>query len=55
MDIGCGNNYGAYTVAYISDPIREEELRGKANVVIHDMKQLLAILNSDIDFTYNSK
>ena len=55
MDIGCGNNYGAYTVAYISDPIREEELRAKANVVIHDMKQLLAILNSDIDFTYNSK
>ena len=55
MDMGCGNNYGAYTVAYISDPDREEELSAKANATIHDMNELLDILNSDISFTYNMK
>ena len=55
MDIGCGNNYGAYTVAYISDPLREKELSTAANATIHDMNKLLDILKSDISFTYDTK
>ena len=55
MDMGCGNNYGAYTVAYISDPKREEELSKVANETIKDMNELYGILNKDISFTYNKK
>lgn len=55
MDMGCGNNYGAYTVAYISDPKREEELSKVANEAIKDMNELYNILNKDISFTYNKK
>lgn len=55
MDMGCGNNYGAYTVAYISDPKREEELSKVANETIKDMNELYNILNKDISFTYNKK
>ena len=55
MDMGCGNNYGAYTVAYISDPKREEELTKVANETIKDMNELYGILNKDISFTYNKK
>lgn len=55
MDIECGINYGAYTVAYISDPKREEELTKAAKVSIKDMKDLLEILNRKISFTENEK
>ena len=55
MDIGCGSNYGAYTVAYISDPQREEELKKAANETIVSMDELYGILNKDISFTYNKK
>ena len=55
MDINCGLNYGAYTVAYISDPKREEELKAAANETIRDTEELYAILNKDISFTYNKK
>ncbi|MBQ3295806.1 MAG: prolipoprotein diacylglyceryl transferase [Erysipelotrichaceae bacterium] len=55
MDVNCGLNYGAYTVAYISDPKREEELRAAANETIFDTEELYAILNRDISFTYNEK
>ena len=55
MDIKCGSNYGAYTVAYISDPKREEELRASANETISSMDELYGILNKDISFTYDKK
>lgn len=55
MDVNCGLNYGAYTVAYISDPKREEELRAAANETIFDTEELYAILNRDTSFTYNEK
>lgn len=53
MDIGCGNNYGAYTVAYLNNPNRSKELAEVANETITDMSQLLDILNKSISFTYD--
>ena len=55
MDIDCGKNYGAYTVAYISDPKREEELTAAANETIRDMEELYTVLNQNISFTYDKK
>ena len=55
MDINCGLNYGAYTIAYLNDPLRSEELSKVATRSITDMNELLDILNSDISFTYNNK
>ena len=55
MDIECGRNYGAYTVAYIDDPKRSEELSSAANAAISDMEELKEILKRDISFTYDLK
>ena len=55
MDMQCGNNYGAYTVAYIFDPIRAEALKANSNVTITDMNDLLTILEKKTSFTYNEK
>ena len=55
MDVNCGLNYGAYTIAYLNDPLRSEELSKVATRSITDMNELLDILNSDISFTYNNK
>ena len=55
MDVSCGLNYGAYTIAYLNDPLRSEELSKVATRSITDMNELLDILNSDISFTYNNK
>ena len=53
MDIGCGNNYGAYTIAYISSPSRLEELTNSSNYVIHDLIEIKDILNKKSSFTRN--
>ena len=53
MDIKCGENYGAYTVAYISNKTRKNELNEVADCSIDDMEQLNQILNFDTNFTYN--
>lgn len=55
MDIECGKNYGAFTVAYVDNPSRAEELTAAANRSIKDMKDLLVILQSNINFTWNEK
>ena len=55
MDIECGLNYGAYTVAYLSDASRSQELAAIANESITDMEDLLEIVKKDIYFTYNLK
>ena len=55
MDMQCGNNYGAYTVAYIYDPKRTDELTANSNVAITDMAELLPILKKKTSFTYNEK
>ena len=55
MDIECGKNYGAYTIAYLGNPKREEELRAAANRSVKDLKDLLPILEEDINFTWNEK
>jgi phosphatidylglycerol:prolipoprotein diacylglycerol transferase len=55
MDIQCGLNYGAYTVAYLSDPERSQELSELANEAITDHEDLLPILEKDISFTYDKR
>ncbi|MBQ6478008.1 MAG: prolipoprotein diacylglyceryl transferase [Erysipelotrichaceae bacterium] len=55
MDIGCGKNYGAFTVAYVNNPNRVEELSAAANRSIKDLKDLLPILQEDIAYTWNEK
>lgn len=55
MDIGCGINYGAYTVAYLNDPVRSKQLAEAANDSITDMEQLPDILKKDIAFTYDKR
>lgn len=52
MDMGCGNNYGAYTVAYLNS-INKSVLFDKANDRIDDLLSLKDILKEDISFTYN--
>ena len=53
MDIKCGNNYGAYTIAYLSNPKREKDVSEIANTSIRDLADIKTILDSDISFTYN--
>lgn len=53
MDIECGKNYGAYTVAYLDNPNRSEDLANAANDSVTDLLMLKEILNKDISFTYN--
>ena len=55
MDINCGKNYGAYTVAYVSDPSRKDELSSAAIENIENMEELYAILDKDVSFTYDRK
>ena len=53
MDIRCGINYGAYTVAYLDNPNRSKQMAEEANASITDLTQIFDILNSDVSFTYN--
>ncbi len=55
MDIKCGQNYGAYTVGFISDPSRHEAMAKEANVCIDDLAKLEEILNKTDAFTYNER
>jgi len=55
-DIECGHNYGAYTVAFHSSELREEELlKTNANKHMYDYKELLDIVNESCYFTYNNR
>lgn len=53
MDIECGKNYGAYTVAYIDNPARKKDMKDAADASIDDLAQLFDILDSKVTFTYN--
>ena len=55
MDIRCGSNYGAFTVAFLNDPERSELLSKEANRSISDMADLIPILNETNAFTYDEK
>ena len=55
MDIECGKNYGAFTVAFILDENRSEQLSEAANRTIYDMAQLEDIIKESTAFTYNEK
>lgn len=52
MDIMSGNNYGAYTIAYVNN-LERSNLSDIANEAITDLNDLLNIVEKDIDFTYN--
>ncbi len=53
MDIKCGQNYGAYTVAYLDNPSRLNEMKEMADESITDFADLEKILQKDINFTSN--
>ena len=53
MDMECGKNYGAYTIAFLDLPSREQEMQEVANSSIKDHNELFDILNSDVNFTFN--
>lgn len=56
MDIGCGKNYNAYTVAYLNNPDKSEAiLAAKANKNITDIIELLDIVKQEQNFTYDLK
>lgn len=53
-DIEAGRAAGAYTVGYVFDKNREQELiKANPNVVIEDWRKLLEILEEDHEWTYN--
>lgn len=53
MDMECGNNYGAYTVAYLDNKTRENSMKKASNTHIRDLKDIYKILAEDINYTYN--
>jgi len=53
MDILCGKNYGAYTIAYCRDESRKEILSKEANTTVDDLKQIPEILHRVSSFTYD--
>lgn len=55
MDVESGINYGAYTIAYLCNPNRSEELVKAANASISDMNEILDIVKQNINFTYNEQ
>ena len=55
-DIKCGQNYGAYTVAYsVIEGKRPEIEAAGPNRIITDLRELLDIVKEDHYFTYNLK
>lgn len=53
MDIECGKNYGAYTVAYLDNPSRSKQMAEAADKSMTDCMQLIDYLNEKITFTFN--
>ena len=51
MDIECGKNYGAYTVAFISNPSRSKDLVDAAKIAITDITQIKEVLSTVKQFT----
>ena len=56
MDIDCGKNYNAFTVAYLNNPDKSEAiLNAKANKNITDIIEVLDIVKENHNFTYDLK
>ena len=54
MDVLCGKNYGAYSVGYVLNPGKSEQIaKSNPNRTITDMNELLTIVKEDHYFTYN--
>lgn len=53
-DVEAGKRAGAFTIGYVFDKNREQELRdSKPNVIIDDWRELPQILEGDHEWTYN--
>ena len=55
MDINCGKNYGAYTIAYCDNDKRFKTLSPIANKTISDLIEIKEILKEDINSVSNNK
>ena len=56
MDIKCGQNYGAYTVGYINNLDKKDDMyKASANEYIEDISEVLNIVSKKQYFTYNLK
>ena len=55
-DVKGGKNYGAYTIAYLRNPMKIERLKAlKADNYIEDLSEILPILKEKHYFTYNGR
>ena len=55
-DIGAGLNQGAYTIAYLGNPDKVEQLKAcKATREVYDLGEIIEILQEKHYFTYNLK
>ena len=55
-DIKGGKNYGAYTIAFLRNPLKKERLMAlKADKYIEDLIEILPILKENHYFTYNGR
>lgn len=54
MDIECGINYGAYTIAYLDNPNRSEQMASKALYSVTDLTRIFEVLDDiNLSYTYN--
>ena len=55
-DVKGGKNYGAYTIAFLRNPLKKERLQAlKADEYIEDLEEILPILKKNCYFTYNGR
>ena len=55
-DIMGGKNYGAYTIAYLRNPMKTERLKAlNADKYIEDLSEIMPILKENHYFTYNGR
>ena len=56
VDVMAGKSYGAYTIAYLSNDLKKNEvLASKPNRTINDLREILDIVKEKHYFTYNLK
>ena len=53
MDIMCGENYGAFTVGYVTRSERKNEMSEVTHCIIDDLGQVFDVLKLDTNYTYN--
>ena len=54
-DVNCAKNYGAYGIAYVRKEIyREELVEAKPNEITTDLRDIINIVDKNINFTYTT-